>query len=982
MPEEYAPPVVAVVVVTAEVGASLEACVGSLANQDYPSLDTLVVDAGPGESLASRVAAAMPGAFVRRREPGGSFASAANDALQGVEGATFFLFCHDDVALAPDAVRLLVEESFRSNAAIVGPKLVTWDDPDRLLQVGIGVNRFGRPVPRVEEGELDQSQHDEVREVFAVPSACMLARVDLFAALRGFDADMGAYGEDIDLCWRARTAGARVVVVPQARVRHRQATAIGERPVENTQTVLRSNELRAVLKNYSPMRRLVAVFELALLTILETLAAPLTDRRERAWSARAAWRWNLAHRTSLREARYAARETRQVSDRVVVASMTRRGILPGALRPVAHGAATRRTSRQGSIYSEMDRLTDWLLRVQHGEIPAGQLVAWIVMVLVALIGTRSLLFGPLPLIGDLVPATTAHRLLGAYFGGVSDPGWRGTQAGPTAFGMVGLLGTVLGNSSALVLKILYLSGLFVGTIGTWRLLRDFGSSRGRIVAAVAFAASPLVWNALSSGDLSTSVALAGLPFVIGRLARASGLRPFVGAHGAAAPSWKARSLLPDIAPLGVLLAVLGALSPPTLIDVAVIVMATLVACLAAGGTAGVLRSALVGAGALVVAFVCCLPWSLTWVQPGARWSLLAGAVPLPAHGLSAASLLRGNTGPVGHWWGAFGLVAAAGFVFLWARAARFAWAIRWWACAVAAVLLAWLGGQGWLGAGGGDAGVLAAPAAVTLAACCGLAAASFELDIRKYRFGWRQVTGVLAAACFVFGVLPALAVVPAGRGGLPSIGFGETSGEFLTPAPNGFRALWIGDPRTLPGSAFQISPGVAGFVTTTGLPSTSTLWPSPNPGPADEVAGDLNEALAGRTLRLGALLAPYGIRDVVVPTANAPVLAGVQSAPRAALVEGFVQSLESQNDLRALPEEDGVMVFANADWVPSDGDGLVGGNARASSVPRDLGLAAGLLVSLAALSEGIVRRRARRDRRGRGGRRVGVQPLSDERASE
>src|ERR1039457_4250778 len=109
MPEEYAPPVVAVVVVTGEVGASLEECVESLANQDYPSLDALVVDAGPGESLARRVAAATPGAFVRRREPGGSFASAANDALQGIEGATFFLFCHDDVALAPDAVRLLVE---------------------------------------------------------------------------------------------------------------------------------------------------------------------------------------------------------------------------------------------------------------------------------------------------------------------------------------------------------------------------------------------------------------------------------------------------------------------------------------------------------------------------------------------------------------------------------------------------------------------------------------------------------------------------------------------------------------------------------------------------------------------------------------------------------------------------------------------------------------------------------------------------------
>ena len=33
-----------------------------------------------------------------------------------VEGAAFYLLCHDDVALDPDAVHKLVEESFRSNA--------------------------------------------------------------------------------------------------------------------------------------------------------------------------------------------------------------------------------------------------------------------------------------------------------------------------------------------------------------------------------------------------------------------------------------------------------------------------------------------------------------------------------------------------------------------------------------------------------------------------------------------------------------------------------------------------------------------------------------------------------------------------------------------------------------------------------------------------------------------------------------------------
>ena len=71
----------------------------------------------------------LPDAFVRHLPGRPGYAAAANEALGMVEGAAFFLLCHDDVALDPDAVHKLVEESFRSNAGVVSPKFVNWDDP-------------------------------------------------------------------------------------------------------------------------------------------------------------------------------------------------------------------------------------------------------------------------------------------------------------------------------------------------------------------------------------------------------------------------------------------------------------------------------------------------------------------------------------------------------------------------------------------------------------------------------------------------------------------------------------------------------------------------------------------------------------------------------------------------------------------------------------------------------------------------------------
>ena len=97
--------------------------------------------------------------------------------LRLVEGDNgMFLICHDDVAPEPDALRLLVEELYRSNAGAVGPKFVDWDEPSVLQAVGLGMDRFGEIDPVIEPGEVDQEQHDGVRDVFVLPSAYFLIR--------------------------------------------------------------------------------------------------------------------------------------------------------------------------------------------------------------------------------------------------------------------------------------------------------------------------------------------------------------------------------------------------------------------------------------------------------------------------------------------------------------------------------------------------------------------------------------------------------------------------------------------------------------------------------------------------------------------------------------------------------------------------------------------------------------------------------------
>src|SRR5580704_10462360 len=286
-------PAVVAVVVKSDPRTWLDDTLSSLAGQDYAELSVLVLATGEDLDLAARVGRILPDAFVRQLPGRPGYAAAANEVLGMVEGAAFFLLCHDDVSLRADAVHQLVEESVRSNAGVVSPKFVNWDDPSILLHVGMSCDKTGAVVDRIVPGEVDHGQHDAVRDVFVAPGGCVLVRSDLFSELKGFDAGIVAMGEDLDLSWRCQVAGSRVVVAPDARVRHREAVASGLEPLSEIigegderaptmQDLQRRHELRVVLKCYGWFHLLRVLPQAALLALGEIVVALIARDRPRA----------------------------------------------------------------------------------------------------------------------------------------------------------------------------------------------------------------------------------------------------------------------------------------------------------------------------------------------------------------------------------------------------------------------------------------------------------------------------------------------------------------------------------------------------------------------------------------------------------------------------------------------------------------------------------------------------------------------------
>lgn len=910
---QLAPPVVAVMVVS-DPGDWFDEVLDGLAEQDYANLKSLFLVVGEPGEIPDRVRQRVPNAFVRAVGKATGYGAVANEVLHLVQGDNgFFCFLHDDVALDPDAIRLLVEELYRSNAGIVGPKLVSWDDPGVLQHVGLGVDRFGEIDSLVEEGEVDQEQHDAVRDVFALPSACLLVRADLFRAISGFDPVIDFYGDDVDLCWRAHLGGARVVVVPPARARHREA--LSERRPDLRRVLLQARHRMRTVATLAGVRRLPLLsVQLFFATLVELVVGVFSGKPRQAWASMRAMFGLVPRLPSIIVRRREVRGLRSVPD----------GEIAGLqLRGSARLAAYLRSRDMRPTRGESSIERRW--RQTAGSAP---MFAWVCVLAVALFGSRKLL-GGIPGYGEFLRLPASPRaMLSDYRLGWWGHGLGSTTPVPTGVALTAVVSTITLFHMGLLHTVGVLGLLLVGYLGIWRLAGLFPTARARIAALVVYAAVPLPSQLLSIGRWGALMCYAAAPWVVHLLRRSAGIESFDAGDVHRADGYIAvapRARLRMVCQLALLTAIVFAFVPSfALLVVAMGVVLALSTLVAGGSWRSSLVLVIVSGLAAALAFVVNLPWASSLFGHGG-WDLIAGN-PSPVAAGSAADAVGsrgigvGRLARFGLGNGEFGVLAVALYLPvlvgpLVARSWRLTWSIRAAGLVIAFGWLAVLDDRG-LKVRLPEPGILLAPVAVGLALAAACIAAAFQDDVLGGSFGWRQPLGLLSAAAIAVGVLPGIAAVSSGRWHAPNLTLTSLLGQFPENSSEGdYRILWIGDPRVMPVPAWTLEPGIGYAITDDGPLTQYEAWPG-RPSKTEAAVGDIVRQLATEsTLRGGRLLAPYAIRYIVVPVADGAISSVDKPLPTPA---GLTDALDDQLDFAApLTRPLNFVVYENTAWVPT-----------------------------------------------------------------
>ncbi|MGC8498189.1 MAG: glycosyltransferase [Acidimicrobiales bacterium] len=984
--ETRAPAVVAVVVAT-DPCPYLEVTLASLVGQDYGELSILVVAHGDAEGVAPRVAAVAPAAFVRVLAENRGFAAACNDGVLAVEGATFYLFCHDDVRLDPDAVRQLVEAAFRTNAGVVTPKVVAYDDPVTLLHVGQTSDRYGVVRERVQPGEIDDGQQDLERDVFVAPGGVTLVRADLFVALQGFDPLIPALGEDLDFCWRAQLAGARIVVAPAARVAHRESLAAGERAVSavgtrraSRQDLQRRHRLLVAATGWGLFETVVTLATQLVFDVAELVIAALGRDGDRVGAIVGSWRWILRNGRRVRERRRRRPSYVVLSDRdlrrLQVAGANRvrrflstlvrdgfdraRGILPLEEPPEAGGEDD--GVGFAAAFAEEEAFDEYVeSHVAGARGPAtwltgyrAQMALVVVLVLAWLIGVRNLVAMHLPLVGRLAPLDSWWTTWRHFFASWSPAGVGTGTPGMPGYGVLAIAGTFVLGRMGILPRLALVAAVPLAAYGTSRLVRGVVSNRARLVAGFVALVSPIGLTMIGQGRIDVLTAVAGLPFLVRRVLEVldvPGVRtaPYGEAVAFGYPGWR-QTRAGQRTILVMLTAIVGALAPATIVAVVVVFVGVAVARWLApdDGRARPWRQLGAVLGSVAVFL---LPLTVDTVLAGRRALGVFGAARGPWAVPSFADLARATDGGFGQGWWGWLLPAAALLGLVVTRGPRRVVASRLATVGALALVLATLTSRHWLGSFTPNLDVIEALYALVLAALAALGVAALEEDLRTVGFGWRQWSaGALVVAILAL-ALPFVGALGGGRFDLPPTGVAESMNALAPVGAGGFRVLWLGDPSILPLAGWTVEPGLAAATSTNGLPGGATLFTPPDSGTSDVILQAVSLAVHQRTVRLGALLATAGISTIVVMDAAAPGAPGQRAVVRP-VPAALTAALLRQTDLALTLRTRVAAIYTNQDFhglvsvadprSPSGYRPLTGSTFGVGTVPAGSTVVAGL----------------------------------------
>jgi GT2 family glycosyltransferase len=223
-------------------------CLQSLAEQDYPALQIVVVDNNSTDDSVAHIREAFPSVEMLQSPANHGFAAGCNlgTRLALERSAAFVWLLNNDTVVPPDTLTKLIAAASDSQTGMVGTVLRYAHNPAKVQAWGGGsiVRSMGFARHFYAPAALDSNSY--------LTFASVLLRRELLQGVGLLDEGYFMYFEDADLSFRARAAGWRLAVAADTAVLHKEGGSVSPNRNSRVDRIVTASGIRFLRRYGQP----------------------------------------------------------------------------------------------------------------------------------------------------------------------------------------------------------------------------------------------------------------------------------------------------------------------------------------------------------------------------------------------------------------------------------------------------------------------------------------------------------------------------------------------------------------------------------------------------------------------------------------------------------------------------------------------------------------------------------------------------------
>jgi len=217
-------------------------CIRSVMNLEYDNREVILVDNGSVDGSVKTLQGLFPSITIMENKENNGFARANNQAIEYAlaKGTEYVWLLNNDTITVPDALSKLVSAAESPEIGLASPIIYFHEPGGKIQFCGSIIDWQNKRIRHIER--LEELASVESGENLSLWGTALLMKRRTLSDVGYLSEKYFAYHEDEEYCLRVARAGYRCVVVPEARIFHKNSRSTGSNDAP-MQVFLRSRNL-------------------------------------------------------------------------------------------------------------------------------------------------------------------------------------------------------------------------------------------------------------------------------------------------------------------------------------------------------------------------------------------------------------------------------------------------------------------------------------------------------------------------------------------------------------------------------------------------------------------------------------------------------------------------------------------------------------------------------------------------------------------